>query len=101
METEHSFTGCPICLEDITFKKNQAGVVIKTACDHYYHYQCWKKHWDTGNDVKIQCPMCRQRLNYNGADLPDKEYIELLEQRMLFLLVSVNNEDGDETNIRD
>ena len=92
METEN----CSICLENLKFKCDCASVVIHTACNHLFHYACWKKHWDTGIDIKIDCPMCRTRLNYDGSILTDTKYIKELEE-----YIENNNGQSQEPHITD
>ena len=92
METEN----CSICLEKLKFNYDCASIVIHTACNHLYHYKCWKKHWDTGIDIKIDCPMCRTRLNYDGSILTDTQYINELEE-----YIENNNGQSQEPHITD
>ena len=75
---------CSICLTKLCFELDIADCIIKTECNHVYHYKCWKKHWEQDNDLKAQCPLCRERLGYEGEKINDKEYIELLEEHCAF-----------------
>ena len=76
---------CPICLSEICLRHSESAmIIIKPACNHYFHYKCWKQHYMSNNvgDVKSDCPMCRARLSYEGEILNDLEYIALLESAL-------------------
>ena len=71
---------CSICLEPLEFRANVATTIIQTECGHKFHYnRCWKKIWEKAPppEIKIDCPMCRTRLSYEGEILSDKRYIYL------------------------
>ena len=61
---------CIICLEDIS---NENGILL--GCNHYGHYTCFKKWFETewnkkkSKEYPITCPMCRQNI-VNYYDTP-------------------------------
>ena len=61
---------CIICLEDIS---NENGILL--GCNHYGHYTCFKKWFETewnnknSKEYPITCPICRQNI-VNYYDTP-------------------------------
>ena len=90
---------CSICLDNIEFNKDTACVIIMTQCNHFFHYnKCWKVLWEKCPEpaLKISCPICRQRLNYEGELLTDKKYIKLLEAHITETEDNSSDEDDDD-----
>jgi DNA-directed RNA polymerase subunit RPC12/RpoP len=93
---------CSICLEPLEFKANIATTIIQTECGHKFHYhKCWKKLWEKAPnpEIKIDCPMCRSRLGYEGEILTDKRYIYLLECHIADEEPAEENEDIIDTMV--
>ena len=80
--TEHKLGECSICLSTLDFVNDKSTIIIKTECNHTFHYYCWKRNFDKGNEVAVKCPLCRERLAYEGQRMNDEEYILKLEAQV-------------------
>ncbi|CAK5091939.1 unnamed protein product [Meloidogyne enterolobii] len=57
-------THCPVCLEEFTKEE----IIVKTKCNHYFHWDCISKYFEEGRGNFGKCPICRGEL-----DLDDNE----------------------------
>lgn len=55
---------CPICLE-----KLDKHVIIKTTCNHSFHYECFVNllinNKNNNDNYKQNCPLCRKEIFIN------------------------------------
>ncbi|PQE15371.1 GDP GTP exchange factor protein [Rutstroemia sp. NJR-2017a BVV2] len=53
-----SYTGsCVIC----GHKYSIAEKLARLHCDHYFHFSCIRKYWDSAGDLSYACPSCKKK----------------------------------------
>lgn len=59
---------CSICLSGLSYPS-----LIRTGCDHVFHYKCLKRWYDEEKDT---CPLCRATLDHGTVVKLNRDMID-------------------------